>query len=74
MVSKLGSRAAPPLFYAAWHQTYRWCSPPNRAVEIAVALAGWLPLDRSAGWRVFAETIVNSIFVMVVHVIANQPT
>jgi hypothetical protein len=31
-------------------------------------------LDRSAGGRIFTEAIVNSIFVMVVHVIADQPT
>ena len=34
---------------------------------------GWLLLDRSAIGRVFAEAIVNSVFVMVVHVIADQP-
>src|SRR6266851_2903856 len=34
----------------------------------------WLSLDRSAIGRVFAEAIVNSVFVMVVHVIAHQPT
>jgi hypothetical protein len=34
----------------------------------------WLLLDRSAIGRVFAEAIVNSVFVMVVHVIARQPT
>jgi hypothetical protein len=31
-------------------------------------------LDRSAGGRIFAEAIVNSIFVVVVHVLADQPT
>jgi hypothetical protein len=31
-------------------------------------------LDRSAGERIFTEAIVNSIFVVVVHVIAEQPT
>ena len=31
-------------------------------------------LDRSAGRRIFAEAIVNSIFVVVVHIIADQPT
>ena len=33
----------------------------------------WLWLDRPASGRVFAEAIVNPIFVMVVHVIADQP-
>ena len=31
-------------------------------------------LDRSAVGRVFAEAIVNSVFVIIVHVIAHQPT
>jgi hypothetical protein len=31
-------------------------------------------LDRSAGGRIFVEGIVDSIFVVVVHVIADQPT
>jgi hypothetical protein len=34
---------------------------------------GWLLLDRSAVGRVFAEAIVNSVFVVVVHIIAHQP-
>ena len=35
---------------------------------------GWLLIDQSAIGRVFAEAIVNSVFVVVVHVIAHQPT
>jgi hypothetical protein len=31
-------------------------------------------LDRSAGGRIFVEAIVDSIFVVLVHVIADQPT
>ena len=31
-------------------------------------------LDRFAVGRVFAEAIVNSVFVIIVHVIAHQPT
>jgi hypothetical protein len=31
------------------------------------SVCGWLWLDRSAGGRIFAKAIVNSIFVVVVH-------
>ena len=34
----------------------------------------WLWRDRPAGRRIFVQAIVNSIFVVVVYVIANQPT
>jgi hypothetical protein len=33
----------------------------------------WLWLSRPTGGRVFAETIVNAIFVVVIHIIADQP-
>ena len=36
-------------------------------------LSRWLWLDRPTGGRVFAETIVKAIFVVVIHIITDQP-
>jgi hypothetical protein len=47
--------------------------PPSRTPEITVAVGEGLAFHGTSVWRVLLEGIVNSVVVVVIHILANQP-